>query len=155
MDLIPEEELKGSCSINLAPMVDFLFLVIALFAALAVSRSVLYDTEVSLIKLKTAPESLAADDQKTDFVNIAITGDGRYKWLTEVTEFSTSHPEAIKAELLKQQRVGSISKDPSKTKVLLHIDREAHWEAVAQAIFIIKEAGFPIHPIYESFEKNG
>jgi biopolymer transport protein ExbD len=153
MSLIPEDELKRSNSINLAPMVDFLFLVIAVFATMAISRAALYDTEVSLVKIKPEKEaSVVANASQAYLVNIGITEDGKYKWLTEVNEFIMESPESIRRELQKQQQIGLISSNPSETKVLLHIDRNAKWEPVSQAIFIIREAGFPIHPVYEPMD---
>ncbi len=47
MDLIPHEEIKPAQNFNFAPMIDFLFLMLSLFATLAISRAVLYDAEVS------------------------------------------------------------------------------------------------------------
>ena len=47
---------SASSAINLAPMVDFLFLVVAVFATMAITRAVLYDTEVSLVKVKQVNE---------------------------------------------------------------------------------------------------
>jgi len=57
--------------------------------------------------------------------------------------------ESIQKELQKQQQIGLISKNPEDTKVLLHIDKNAKWEPVAQAIFALREQGFPVHPVYE------
>ena len=51
MELIPHDELKPAQSFNFAPMIDFLFLMLALFASLAVSRAALYDAEVDLVQL--------------------------------------------------------------------------------------------------------
>lgn len=153
MSLIPEDELKRSQAINLAPMVDFLFLVIAVFATMAISRAALYDTEVSLVKVKPEKDpSIVAQASQTYLVNIGITQDGHYKWLTEVNEFIMDSPESIRKELHKQQQLGLLPSDPTQTKILLHIDKEAHWEPIAQAVFVIREAGFPIHPVYEPLQ---
>jgi biopolymer transport protein ExbD len=154
MSLIPEEEFKRSSSINLAPMVDFLFLVIAVFATMAITRAALYDSEVKLVKITPEKEVSSAAVEKPSLVNISITEDGKYKWLTEVNEFLMENPTSIKKELLKQQQLGLIPSDASQTKVLLHIDRNAKWEPVAQAIFTIREAGFSIHPVYEPENNN-
>ncbi len=145
MSLIPEEEFKRSHTINLAPMVDFLFLIVAVFATMAITRAVLYDSEVKLARVHTQTPS---SDQPYQ-VNISISEDGTYKWLTEVNEFIMDGPESIKQELLKQQQLGLIPSNPSETKVLLHIARDARWEPIAQAIFTVRSAGFPIHPVYE------
>ena len=87
-------------------------------------------------------------------VNIGITEEGKYKWITEVSEFLMDTPESIQRELQKQQQFGLISKNPEDTKVLLHIDRHAKWEPVAQAIFALREQGFPVHPVYEPEAEN-
>lgn len=153
MSLIPEEELQRAQSINFAPMVDFLFLVIAVFATMAISRAALYDTEVNLVQVRPEKEaSIVAKTAQPYLVNIGITENGQYKWLTEVNEFIMEGPESIRKELQKQQQLGLISKDPHETKILLHVDRNAKWEPVAQAIFSIREAGFPIHPVYEPID---
>ncbi len=150
MSLIPQEEFKRSSSINLAPMVDFLFLVVAVFATMAITRAVLYDTEISLVKVKQVKEGSAVPGSDLPYlVNLSVTEEGKYKWLTEVNEFLMENPESIKNELLKQQELGLISTDPSQTKVLLHIDSKSRWEPIAKAVFTIKEAGFPVHPVYE------
>jgi biopolymer transport protein ExbD len=57
--------------------------------------------------------------------------------------------DSIQKELQKQQQVGLISKNPDETKILLHIDRSSKWEPVAEAIFALREQGFPVHPVYE------
>jgi biopolymer transport protein ExbD len=149
MSLIPEDEFKRSSSINLAPMVDFLFLVIAVFATMAITRAALYDNEVNLVKITPEKEVAPAAAEKPCLVNISITEDGRYKWLTEVNEFLMENPASIKKELFKQQQLGLIPTNTAQTKVLLHIDKNARWEPIAQVIFTIREAGFPIHPVYE------
>jgi biopolymer transport protein ExbD len=150
MSLIPSEEFKRSSAINFAPMVDFLFLVVAVFATMAITRAVLYDTEINLVKIKQVKEGSAVPGADLPYqINISVTGDGKYKWLTEVNEFLMENPETIKKELLKQQQLGLISTDPSQTKVLLHIDSETRWEPIAKAVFVLKEAGFPIHPVYD------
>ncbi len=149
MSLIPEEEFKRSSSINLAPMVDFLFLVIAVFATMAITRAALYDSEVKLVKVTPEKEPSSSAAQQPALVNISITEEGKYKWLTEVNEFLMESPKSIKKELLKQQQIGLLPSDASQTKVLLHIDKNTRWEPIAQAIFTIREAGFSIHPVYE------
>lgn len=154
MSLIPEDEFKRSSTINLAPMVDFLFLVIAVFATMAITRAALYDNEVNLVKIAPEKEALSSGAEKPYLVNVSITEDGKYKWLTEVSEFLMENPSSIKKELMKQQQLGLLPEEASQTKVLLHIDKNARWEPIAQAIFTIREAGFHIHPVYEPQEKD-
>ena len=127
MSLIPEDEFKRSSSINLAPMVDFLFLVIAVFATMAITRAALYDSEVNLVKISQEKEASPAAAEKPYLVNISITDEGRYKWLTEVNEFLMENPASIKKELFKQQQLGLLPQEASQTKILLHIDKNARW----------------------------
>ncbi len=147
--MIPEEELKEKKGINLAPMVDFLFLILAVFAVMAVTRTALYDSEVDLVKMDTqAPPPSMTDSQPGYTVLLSINEEGQYKWVTEFNEFLLDGVSAIKHELMKQEELGLLPKDKSKTKVLLHIDKEASWESIAQVIFAIKETGYQISPVY-------
>lgn len=150
MNLIPEEELKRSGTINLAPMVDFLFVVLAIFATMAITRAALFDTEVDLVKLKPEnTDASAAAYNQTYIVNLSVTEDGRYKWITEVNEFLIENPQGIQKELYRQQHLGLLPQETQQVKVLLHIDKEARWEPIAQAIFSVREAGFQVNPVYE------
>ena len=152
MNLIPEEELKKSASINLAPMVDFLFLIIAMFATLAITRSFLIDNDINLVAMKPSKETASSPHTSSYLVNISVTQDGYYKWITDVNEILIETPEAIRAELSRQQKDGLIPANKEQTRVLLHIDKEAQWESIAQAIFAIKQSGFEIYPVYEPSE---
>jgi biopolymer transport protein ExbD len=150
MTLIPEEELKKAASLNLAPLVDFLFVIVAVFATMSITRAVLYDTQVNLVKVNS--EKKTSITEQPFVVNIGITEDGKYKWITEVNEFMMGTTGSIQKELQKQQQLGLISKNPEHTKILLHIDKNAKWEPVAQAIFALREQGFPVHPVYEPLD---
>ena len=152
MNLVPVEEFKRSISMNLAFMVDFLFLIIAMFATMAITRSYLVDNDISLVAMKPKKEILSASHEASCLVNISITQDGHYKWMTEVSELLINDPQGIQSELRKQQKSGLIPSNKEQTKVLLHIDKNAQWEAIAQAIFAIKQSGFQIYPVYEPTE---
>lgn len=150
MSLIPEEELKRQEKINLAPMVDFLFLVIAIFATLAVAKTALFESEVSLVKVQPAKaDSPVPVYDPSYMVVLAVTEKGHYKWISEFNEFKMESVDAIEQELEKQKKLGLLPKDNEKTRVLVHIDRNARWEAVANLIFSVRKAGFKIHPVYE------
>lgn len=147
--IIPEDEIKSQKSLNLAPMVDFLFLVLAVFAVMAVTRTALYDSEVNLVKMDThAPPPSMMDSQPGYTLLLSINDKGQYKWVTEFNEFLLDGVTAVKYELNKQQELGLLPKDKSKTKVLLHIDKNANWESIAKIIFAIKETGYQICPVY-------
>ncbi|VHO02683.1 biopolymer transporter ExbD [Candidatus Rhabdochlamydia sp. T3358] len=148
MSLIPEEELKRYNHLNLAPMIDFLFLIVAVFAVIAVTRASLFDREISLVKVQTKTDVSIPQDRYT--VHLSINNKGEYKWITEFNEYLISCPLDVQLELKKQQELGLLPKDTLKTQVLLHIDKQAMWEPIVQLIFAVKQAGFQIHPVYES-----
>lgn len=156
MELIPHDELKPSHSFNFAPMIDFLFLMLSLFATLAISRATLYDSDIELVSLK--PESHAAPLRSGQIqqINLSITEQGRYKWLTEFQEYPIESIAALQEELSRQYQIGALPKDKAKTEILLHIDKKAPWEPIVNAIFAIRELGFRAHPVYEesSLEKK-
>ncbi len=147
--MIPEDELKATRSLNLAPMVDFLFLILAVFAVLAITRTALYDCEVNLVKMdsKTPPPSFL-ETQAGYTILLSISDQGQYKWVTEFNEFLLDGVAAVKAELLRQEALGLLPADKEKTKVLLHIDKDANWESIAKVIFAIRETGYQISPVY-------
>lgn len=150
MSLIPEEEIKRHSSVNLAPMVDFLFLVVAVFATLAVTRTALYDSDLSMVKVK--PQENLHDqlaNKELYLINLSIDEQGRYKWLTEFNEYWIDGITGIKQELDRQQSLGLLPKEKKKTKVLLHIDKHAQWDPIAQLVFAVRETGFDIHPVYD------
>lgn len=147
--MIPEEELLKQRTLNLAPMVDFLFLILAVFAVLAVTRTALYDSEVNLVTMDTqTPLPSMAGSQPGVTILLSINQDGQYKWITEFNEYLIDGVDGIKKELVRQQEQGLLPLENEKIKVLLHIDKEAQWESVAKVIFAIKEAGFQISPVY-------
>lgn len=150
MNLIPDEELRRTMSINLAPMVDFLFLIMAVFATMAITRSYLIDNDINLVSMKPKQDIVKTADTPSYLINISVTQDGNYKWITDVNEFLIANPQGLQSELIKQQKNGTLPANREHTRVLLHIDKEAQWQAIAQAIFAIKQSGFQIFPVYES-----
>lgn len=154
MSLIPEEELKQFGSLNLAPMVDFLFLVVAVFATLAVTKAALHDSEIKLVKVESSSDHSPYIGQNDYYIiNLSINADGQYKWITEFNEYIIDGIQGIQTELKKQQSLGLIPKEKEKTKVLLHVDRDAKWEPIATVIFAVRQTGFEIHPVYD-FEEG-
>ena len=131
-------------------MIDFLFLMLALFATLAVSRAALYDTAVELVELKPEKGSASLRAKEIQQINLSITSAGGYKWLTEFQEYSMETVQAIQEELARQYQMGALPEDKTKTEVLLHIDRKAPWDPIAKAIFGIREVGFNARPVYDA-----
>lgn len=155
MNIIPEEEIKNSTGLNLAPMVDFLFLVVAVFATLAVTRAALYESDIQLVSILPHKDDAGASAQNDSYIiNLSVNGKGEYKWITEFNEYLIPSVNAIQQEIQQQQTLGLIPKDAKKTKVLLHIDKSAPWEPIAQVIFGVKKSGFDIHPVYDLEEES-
>lgn len=154
MSMIPDEEMRMQRGINLAPMVDFLFLILAVFAILAVTRTVLFDSDLSLVKgASDGVQPFLADDAAAPTtIMLSINEKGQYKWITEFNEFLIADVKGIIGELKKQQQLGFLPQESEKVKVLLHIDKNAPWHTIAEVIFLVKDAGFPISPVYEPQE---
>lgn len=143
IELIPEEELRRHTGINFAPMVDFLFLIIAVFAVLLVARSALYHTDVSLVTAKPAKSDSAVPPFYTAApIVLSVLEDGSYKWVGPFQEYVMPDVKSVQKHLAPHLA--------EKPKILLKVDKSASWDAVAQLIFAVREAGFPIYPLYEA-----
>ncbi len=150
MSFVPEEDVLGQSTINLAPMIDFLFLMLMFFACLAVTRITTRDTDIDLVELRPdTSASVVSGDNDTKIINISVTSEGSYKWVTEIRDHAMTSPEEIYEELAKQYERGVLPQDKQKTQVLMKIDREAQWDPILKAIFAIRHAGFEVRPVYE------
>jgi biopolymer transport protein ExbD len=110
----------------------------------------LYDTDVNLVKINALKQGNAVPSSLDAYViNLSVTDQGEYRWVTEFNEYVIKDVSSIKKEIFKQQELGLLPKDKQLTKVLLHIDKKAEWDPIAQLIFAIRDAGFQIHPVYE------
>lgn len=152
MSLFSEDNSKPF-GLNLAPMIDFLFLMLSMFATLAVTRATLFDTQLELVKLKKEPNAqMVYTKDDIAQINLSISKDGGYKWITEIQDYPMENIEKIQNEIYHHYNIGALPKDKSKTQVLLHIDKKAEWEPIAKLIFAIRETGFEALPIYKSNE---
>ena len=153
MSLIPDDKLKPQNTFNFAPMIDFLFLMLAFFATLAITRSSLYNTKLNLVQLKTE-EGSSAIKKLDEFqqINLCVTDNGEYKWITEMKSYPMNDVNRIKKEINYQYNIGLLPENKQQTQVLLHIDKNASWEPVAKLIFAIREEGFEAYPVYEPDE---
>ncbi len=149
MSYTPIEELQERNGLTLAPMIDFLFLMLAVFASLAVSRIVTRDTDIDLVQSRSevAPPTDLSRDYK--IINISVNEEGTYKWITEVRDHIMHAPSEITEELNRQYTKGLLPEDKLKTQVLLKIDKQARWEPILQVLLAVREAGFEVRPVYE------
>ncbi len=153
MSLIPDDELNTKSSINLAPMVDFLFLVLAVFATIAVTRAALFDSDINLASVASEPKAKSGEEAHYT-VALSVNRDGQYKWITEMSEFIIDDVDEVQKQLLKQQELGLLPKETDQIKVLLHIDKEAKWQPIVDLIFKVREVGFEINPVFEPQEQH-
>lgn len=154
MSFIPEDEVQGKRAVSLAPMIDFLFLMLMFFASLAVSRVTTRETDINLVEIKPETRgSITESSADYKLVHITISADGSYKWVTEIHDYVMDTAEAIAQELTTQHRKGLLPQNQEETQVMLRIDRTAQWEPILKVIFAIREAGFDVHPIYEPVQE--
>jgi biopolymer transport protein ExbD len=129
-------------------MVDFLFLIVALFATLALTRTALFDSEIQLAKIKESDTTSTASEN-FHVVNLCVGKAGNYKWVTEFNEYTLEGIPAILQELSKQEQLGILPTNKGQTKILLHIDKQTEWDPVAQLVYSLKKTGYFAYPVYE------
>ncbi len=149
MSFIPLDELKDRGGLTLAPMIDFLFLMLAVFASLAVTRVALKDTEIDLVKTKTTLTSPLKGAYAYKIITISVSEEGLFKWITEIRDHPMHSPKEIADELMRQYQKGLLPEDKLKTQILLKIDKKARWEPILQVLLAIRETGFQVRPVYE------
>ncbi len=154
MSFIPTEEQRDR--LNLAPMLDFLFLMLVFFATIAVSRASTQDTNIDLVKVQ--PETKASSANPTadkKIIMVSVNAEGKYQWITEMRDYPMETEAEIAKELKNQYSQGLLPEDKEKTQVLVRIDKEAKWEPILKLIFAIRDAGFTVHPVYEPEVADG
>jgi biopolymer transport protein ExbD len=151
VELIPRDDIQKAQGFNFAPMIDFLFLMLALFATLSISKSTLYDANISLASSNPNESTSPLQASKeTEQVHISINAQGQYKWLTEFDEYPMNSAIDVQNELLRQYEIGVLPKTKEKTEVLFHIDKNAPWESIVGLLVSIRELGFTAYPLYQS-----
>jgi len=153
MSLVPEEHFTPRLTFNFAPMVDFLFIVIAIFAVVAITRKALYDAHINLARHEMPTESLSPG-QASNTINLSISALGEYKWLDSKESQTFDSIQTVKQEILKQIALGNLSSNHAQNQILLHIDQNAQWNPIAKLVFAMHEEGFTVYPVYEKKEKK-
>ncbi len=146
MSFVPVEEFKDSRGIPLAPMIDFLFLLLAFFVSLSVTRTTTQEADLELAKAKAPGGSFAKNQEKV--IQIAVLENGQYKWATKLRDHPIATAGELAEELKRQYAKGLLPQDKQKTKIVLKIDKEATWEPILQALLAIRECGFEAKPLY-------
>lgn len=153
MTFLPKGTNHTDSHLNLAPLIDFIFLLLVVFATLAVSRITARETQVQLVKLQEEPTSPSSKTAE-HLIFITISSNGQYKWNTQIRDYEMTDSEMIRKELQLQYQKGLIPKEKNLTKVLLRIDKQAPWESILSLIFSIRQEGFDVKPIYTPASKN-
>ena len=153
MSLIPKEHLTPRLTFNFAPMVDFLFIIIAIFAVIAITHKAFYDTQVHLVDHETHAEMILPNSP-SNTINLSISALGEYKCLDAEENQILDSIQTVKQEILRQMAIGKLSSDPSENQILLHIDQNAQWSPIAKLIFAMHEEGFTVYPVYEKKRKH-
>jgi biopolymer transport protein ExbD len=160
MPFLPEHEIKSKGGISLAPMIDFLFLMLVFFASLAISRITTKDTEIDLVKVNYETASPTVINSSNEYpndlkiINITISKESEYQWVTDIRDYKINSANEVKEELIKQYKRGLLPEDMSKTQVMLKIDKNAKWEPILKLIFAVRDAGFEVHPLYEPEDED-
>ena len=149
MSFIPEEKSTQRGGMTMTPMIDFLFLMLAFFACLAVSRVTVRDTDINLVNVKAEPSAMVTRDAAdTKVVKLNVSADNKYTWVTEIRDYDMNTTADVAKELALQYERGVLPADKNMTKVLLKIDEKAQWNAIMKLIFAVREQGFEVRPVY-------
>lgn len=146
---LPDELVQAQRGVNLAPMIDFLFLMVVFFASLAISRVTTQDTRIDLVQLQASSPKEQAPQDEQKFITLSVDAQGKYLWVTEMHDYPMESTEAVKKELQLQHEKGYLPEDKAFTKVLLKVDRQATWQPIMELIFAVRDAGFQVRPVYE------
>jgi biopolymer transport protein ExbD len=154
MSFLPEDAVKSRDGIPLAPMIDFLFLMLMFVACVAVSRLSTRETDIELVSLhpENAVMPHASGPQRQKILQITINAAGEYHWMAEGMAQPMADATRIALELNQHYEAHLLPEDKAQTLVLLKIDKQAMWEPIMRAIFAIRDAGFQVKPVYEPLE---
>jgi biopolymer transport protein ExbD len=145
MNLIPDRELMRQERVYMAPMVDFLFLIIAALMSLLVIRVAAYDMNIRLAEAQPSVNDHQLFFSEAPFIVLSIDSYGIYRWVTDKQE-ERMGKEQIE-EKLKEE--ASLFQD-SLPKVLLYIDQSANWQSIADLLVTVQKSGFIAYPLYQS-----
>ena len=146
MSFVPLEEIKDKNTIPLAPMLDFLFILLAFFVSLSVTRTSTQEAYLELAKAKGESSTIGRKEEKV--IQIAVLENGEYRWLTQLRDHPIITAHEIAQELEREYTKGLLPEDKKKTIILLKIDKKAKWEPILQAMLAIRGCGFEAKPLY-------
>lgn len=126
--------------LNLAPLIDVLFILLVLFATAAISREVAHSQQIELAKVDptSSEEKSLQAHALTSMISIDAQGD--YFWNAQLRDYPLKNIAQVRAELLQRKKSRFFAE--KVTPVYLRIDAKAPWEPIAQLIEEIEEQGF-------------
>lgn len=148
MNLMPEEELTQRASVNLAPMVDFLFLILAVFAVLSITSSKVFLEDIDLAQSEDTLDSSIAQFEPQQ-LHLFVNKDGQYLLQEDHSTLKFEKCKQVATTLQDRQIAGYLPKDTSQVSILLHIDKQAEWEHVMQLLVSLQNAGFTVQTVYQ------
>jgi biopolymer transport protein ExbD len=146
MNLLPDEDMSHRASINLAPMVDFLFLILAVFAVLSITSSKMFVEEIELAQTDEVNEAISYADQEP--LHLFVNKEGEYILQKDNTPYKFFRCQHLNHELQKMRSSGELPYDPKKVSILLHIDKQAEWESVMQLLLSLQNGGYQVQTVY-------
>lgn len=147
MSLIPDSELSQSKGLNMAPMVDLLFILLAVIIVAFITRAAIFDTEFKLVKAKTEEKIPIDTSAALKGLMVKVFEKGLYTLTFEGTETSYENVEELSSAISKLVNEHKITK--SEHPVLLKIEKDSKWESVAEVILKTKQIGLEVRPLYE------
>ncbi len=147
MSLIPDEELNCQRGMNLAPMVDFLFLIIAILSTMVLTKAFLFDSNLEMAKVQTSQE-LAQNTDPRGLLHLALDPSGNCRWLLENAAPKATELTHLSEDVQAFQKLG-LFPSSDNVKIFLHIDSHTEWGTAINAILAARETGYSVHPVFE------
>lgn len=152
MSLIPEEELKKQQGLNLAPMVDFLFLIIAVLACMALTHAFLFDSDLKLAQINESAAHNSPTDPK-GILHLSLDSQGSCRWLLESALPQPTELSRLSEDVMTFRTLG-LFPSSGEVKIFLHIDQHVEWGQAVNAILTARQTGLAVHPVFESQAKK-
>ncbi len=152
MSLIPEKYRQTNLSFHFTPLIDFLFIIVAVFALFITTKKNLYQTQVNLIKHDASIKNFK--DKKSSVLNLGISASGLYQFLDREKPQTLETIQMVKQALFHQIEQGNFPSDPRENHIFLHIDQKAEWSVIGTLLLALHQEGFIVYPIYENKKES-
>lgn len=137
--------LKQERPLNLAPCIDFLFILLVIFATAAISREVIRSHQVELAQVEGSSSSKQSPNHQA--LIISINSAGNYIWNGQLKDYPMPTIQAVVRELKVRKKSSALKNQ--LPPVYLRIDAIAPWEKIATLLTAIEQEGFEAYPLLE------